>query len=587
MKIVRHFCFFLSFWFMSVNGETNRFVFKIKSRFHEFEKLLSVYNFTDMLKITPSVFSFKYDGFESRIKTEQVLTEVKRDLADAVIEIEQAKVLTIGKNWILADEKHEGDEQDVIGDDVNSELAYDTTKEGNKHNAFGMNVERAWSNGATGEGINIAVLDVGVNTNLTDLKRNINMVLAKNFIDNTHNVVPEHFHSYQAESLYIVDHGNRCTSVIAAERGNGRCGDGIAYEAKVVPLKVFEVMERNHHFRISITSDVVAAGLAHAPQQIHIYSNSWSPTDKFEPLDLSMREAIHEGVMNGRGKLGSIYVVPDGSEKISGSGLANSVNTITVNYVGFNGQLPRSPQVSASVLTSGLGEGNRIYTYGILTSTLNDKCIKSFKGGSAAVAELSAIIALVLQARPVLTMRDIQHLLVESSTSKELGKSVKFERNAAGKLFNSIIGFGLIDAGKMVNLSKSWTLVENLHSNTLHRLGDVSKDRNTHNNLQYDSEAMTYTISFKMDENRCGLQVLKVEHVILFMNYYIITQRSLMLKIISPGGTHSIIVDNSDDPTFSTDQSDRNLTSVHFWGECPIGIWRVVIQLSQEIGKFS
>ncbi|XP_060601852.1 PC3-like endoprotease variant B isoform X2 [Ruditapes philippinarum] len=234
MKIVRHFCFFLSFGFMSVNGESNRFVFKIKSRFHEFEKRLSVYNFTDMLKITPNVFSFKYDGFESRKKTEQVLTEVKRDLADAIVEIEQAKVLTIGQNWILADEKREGGE-DVVGDDVNSELAYDTTKEGNDKNvAFGMNVERAWSNGVTGEGINIAVLDVGVNTNLTDLKRNINMVLAKNFIDNTQNVIPEYFHNYQAESLYIVDHGNRCTSVIAAERGNGMCGDGIAYEAKVV-----------------------------------------------------------------------------------------------------------------------------------------------------------------------------------------------------------------------------------------------------------------------------------------------------------------------------------------------------------------
>jgi hypothetical protein len=38
----------------------------------------------NQFQITPSVFSFKYDGFESRIKTEQVLTEVKRDLADAV-----------------------------------------------------------------------------------------------------------------------------------------------------------------------------------------------------------------------------------------------------------------------------------------------------------------------------------------------------------------------------------------------------------------------------------------------------------------------------------------------------------------------
>ncbi|XP_060601855.1 uncharacterized protein LOC132755076 [Ruditapes philippinarum] len=80
-----------------------------------------------------------------------------------------------------------------------------------------------------------------------------------------------------------------------------------------------------------------------------------------------MREAILEGVSNGRDKLGSIYVVPDGSEYISGSGLASSINTITVNYVGFNGRLPRRPQISASVLTSGLGEGNRLDTSSIVS----------------------------------------------------------------------------------------------------------------------------------------------------------------------------------------------------------------------------
>jgi subtilisin-like proprotein convertase family protein len=89
-----------------------------------------------------------------------------------------------------------------------------------------------------------------------------------------------------------------------------------------------------------------------------------------------------------------------------------------------------------------------------------------------------------------------------------------------------------------------------------------------------------------LDEERCGPQVHKVEHVILFINFYIITQRSLKLEIVSPGGTHSMVVDNNDDPTFSTDQSDRNLTSVHFWGECPFGTWKVVSQLSQRIGKY-
>ena len=32
---------------------------------------------------------------------------------------------------------------------------------------------------------------------------------------------------------FFSSHGNRCAGVIAAATGNGRCGVGVAYEAKI------------------------------------------------------------------------------------------------------------------------------------------------------------------------------------------------------------------------------------------------------------------------------------------------------------------------------------------------------------------
>ncbi|XP_045192100.2 neuroendocrine convertase 2-like isoform X2 [Mercenaria mercenaria] len=407
-----------------VFGISDRFVFKINSDVHEMEENLRVYNFIDMFKITPTVYSFKYVGSLSTSKIEHVLSEVKRVYRDRIIEIEQAKECI---NCIPVDRI------DVMPVASEHESGLFPENEENE-TYFGMNVENAWFHGYNGTGINVAVLDVGINTNIIDLRQNINKALAFNFIDNTTNVTPEYFHSYWADSLRFVDHGNRCASVIAAKKGNGVCGAGIAYEANVVPLKVFSVKLEYQQFKLFTTFDIIAAALAYRLQHIHIYSNSWAPPEKFEPLDLATREAILNGVTKGRNKLGAIYVVPDGSDGISGSGLANSIHTITVNSVGVNGVLPPKAQVSASVLTSGLGEGNKLNKNYMLTSSFNNRCIKSFKGVSAAVAEISAIIALALQARPGLSQRDIQHLLVESSEQQKLAKTVEFKRNAAGKL---------------------------------------------------------------------------------------------------------------------------------------------------------
>ncbi|XP_053402857.1 neuroendocrine convertase 2-like [Mercenaria mercenaria] len=496
---------------------------------------------------------------------------------DRIIEIEQAKECI---NYIPVDHV---DVMPVVAGPDNGTDEEVSNKENETY--FGMNVENVWNRGYSGKDINAAVLDVGINTNIGDLSKNINKVLAFNFIDNTTNVTPENFPSYRTDSLRFVDHGNRCASIIAAEKGNGVCGAGIAYEAKVVPLKIISVEHKYHKFKANTISDIIGRALAYGLQHIHVYSNSWSPPEKFEPLDMAIREAILYGVTKGRNKLGAIYVVPDGSDGVSGSGLANNIHTITVNSVGVNGVLPRRPQVSACVLTSGLGEGNRLNTNYMLTSSFNNRCIRSFKGVSAAVAEVSAIIALALQARPLLSVRDIQYLLVESSDQQQLAKTNELKENAAGKLFNPFLGFGLIDADKMVSLSKTWPLVGNIYSSTL-RYKNISLKRIDKHQYDSKTERITYEIEFKMEENRCQPHVNTIEHVVLYISHVIVTQRNMILKIISPSNTVSIVVDNGDADSFSKDTTPRNLTSVHFWGENPFGRWKVRIQLAHTTGTY-
>lgn len=78
--------------------------------------------------------------------------------------------------------------------------------------------------------------------------------------------------------------------------------------------------------------------------------------------------------MKGRHGLGNIYVVPSGSP---GNELSNNIYTITVNSIGRLGTVPKYTNIDASVLTSGLGDGNN------LTSSFmvcNAKIIKLHEG---------------------------------------------------------------------------------------------------------------------------------------------------------------------------------------------------------------
>lgn len=61
-----------------------------------------------------------------------------------------------------------------------------------------------------------------------------------------------------------------------------------------------------------------------------------------------------------------------------------------------------------------------------------------------------------------LTWRDVQHIIANSARAAPGGVFLErgeWQQNKAGFYFSKYYGFGLMDAGRMVNLAKNWTQV--------------------------------------------------------------------------------------------------------------------------------
>ena len=71
---------------------------------------------------------------------------------------------------------------------------------------------------------------------------------------------------------------------------------------------------------------------------------------------------------------------------------------------------------------------------------------------------LSGIIALVLEAKPELTWRDVQHIIVRTARRANL-RAEDWRQNGAGYNLSHAFGFGLMDAGAMVRLATTWQTV--------------------------------------------------------------------------------------------------------------------------------
>ncbi|KFM81220.1 Neuroendocrine convertase 1, partial [Stegodyphus mimosarum] len=421
-----------------------------------------------------------------------------------------------------------------------------------------------WNMGYTGKGIVVSIMDDGLEWNHTDIRRNYDPKASWDTNDND----PDPFPRYDESDSN--NHGTRCAGEVSMTANNEKCGVGVAYNSKIGGIRMLD----------GIVNDAVeSVSLAHSIDHIDIFSASWGPNDDGMTVDGPKRlavEALEKGIQQGRSGKGVIYVWASGNGGSKGDncncdGYTNSIYTLSVGSASQRGDFPWYGERCASTMTTAYSSG-AYSDQKIATTDLHNKCTVHHTGTSAAAPLAAGVIALVLEANPELTWRDVQHLVVWTSEYLQLSHNKGWRRNSAGLMYNSRFGFGLINSESMVKAALNWTLVPEkttciVSSSSILPQAISSKGKNE--------------VVIELTTNGClGTpgEINYLEHVEVTLDIDYNHRGALDIYLFSPSGTVSMILSRRERDSSAIGFKNWTFLSVHFWGENPAGQWRVLLR---------
>eukprot|EP00116_Pleurobrachia_bachei_P006240 sb/3466502/ len=243
--------------------------------------------------------------------------------------------------------------------------------------------------------------------------------------------------------------------------------------------------------------------------------------------------------------------------------------SVSINAVSLNGDTPYYAEPCASALASTFSSG---YSHSIATTDIHGECTKSHSGTSAAAPIAAGIVALVLQANPELTWRDVQHVLIRCAIPNKLFHHDGWVRNAVGRPVHVNFGYGILDADRAVEIAKNWTNVGECHRCMSPEL--------TYNRAVPPNEEVIFEIPF---DGCAGSkeEVRYSEHVYLQLHITTPKRGDITIAMISPGGTIVQMISKRPMDNDNVGFISWRLMSVFFFGENPSGTWKVTNE-----GKF-
>ena len=198
-------------------------------------------------------------------------------------------------------------------------------------------------------------------------------------------------------------------------------------------------------------------------------------------------------------------------------------------------------------------------------------CTVEHTGTSASAPLAAGCAALALQANPDLSWRDMQYMVVLTSRPEPLMSESGWFKNGANRYVSHKFGYGLIDAGEMVNLAEVWIPVPPQH---ICKSPEVVADKKI--------EAAPYSnLELSMNVNGCNNtlnEVQYLEHVQCKVTLRFFPRGNLRILLTSPAGTTSTLLFERSRDVISSNFDDWPFMSVHFWGERPHGKWKLRIQ---------
>ena len=392
-----------------------------------------------------------------------------------------------------------------------------------------VNVTPVWGANIKGQGVRIAVVDDGLEIAHEDLSPNVVAGASYDYLDgDTDPNSGQHAH------------GTAVAGVAAARDSNSLGGRGAAPSAYLVGYNLLQ----------NSTASNEADAMVRNAASVHISNNSWGPPDGNGTFDASStlwRDAINTGLATGRGGLGTIYTWAAGNggggswviDNSNYDGYANYRGVIAICAVGDDGVkaayserganlwvcAPSQGQ-SGQAITTADRSGALGYNAGAAPDYSNPNYTNTFNGTSSAAPLAAGVVALVLEARPDLTWRDLRLILAASARQNDI-PDADWTTNSAGIPINHNYGFGVIDAAAAVTLAQSWSKVGPLvtHSSTTDSANVAIPDD--------DATGVSRTLTIS------GSNIANIEFVEITLNTDHTYVGDLDITLTAPGGTVS------------------------------------------------
>ncbi|KAL7668426.1 hypothetical protein ACOME3_009128 [Neoechinorhynchus agilis] len=375
----------------------------------------------------------------------------------------------------------------------------------------GSNVIDGWKRGFSGRGVSICIIDDGLDHKHDDLSSRYRPDLSFDFNDPDdplHDPMPSTFDG-------VNSHGTRCAGLAVAEANNGVCGVGVAYRADIAGHRILDGV---------ITGMTEGKSFDYKNEDTFIKSLSWGPNDDGKSMErpgILASHALATGVRLGRNGRGTIFVWASGNggylhDHCGADAYVSNQNVLAIGSVNRDGQLPYfteyCPSVLAVVPSGGMSCNMTSIENAILgcvTTDVNNKCSMDFIGTSASAPLAAGIIALVIEANPNLTHRDVMHIITRTSQAPRYRADETWKINGAGFLVSDLYGFGVMDAGRMIDEALRWN---NTEPRAYCDIGHVEHNKD---GLLIPGKTFVSTILFNPDASS-EIQVGAIEHTVAY-----------------------------------------------------------------------
>ena len=475
---------------------------------------------------------------------------------------------------------------------------------------YDLNLFQTWNAHIYGNGVLVQISDDGLEDTHEDLTANFSYLnVSKNYS------LPSPYLSTTSRPIATTDdHGTGVAGLIAAVGWNKIGSRGVAPKAHLSIA----------NFVSDSVTQTTAMLLDQASGNFDISNMSWG-TDQnaIQVLNTTYNAQLRSLVTSQRGGKGTIFVKAAGNDFAINCNGSTTVKCVgNANFDPHNAipyLIPVSAMNAEGISSSYSSPGSAIWisSFGgefgddfpaLMTTDLmgcsagrsvstaasafengsspeNKSCNYSsvFNGTSAATPTVSGVVALMLEANPALTWRDVKYILAKTATVDHYATGAithpkqgvtmptgyiweqKWVTNAAAFKFHNWYGFGHVNTDAAISMAK--TMVQFPSS-----LGTFTETNWVHSHTGLalpipDNLAAGVTNSFSVSND------LTVEAVQIRVDITHADISELALELTSPSGTKSILVNAQNSLTGIANYTSETFLTNAFYQESSVGTW--------------